>query len=246
MANLAAVLLISGCTVVSPGTARPSLGLAPRPVVGEPVKQILPNKEQLQKLLGQSFSQHPSFAPRWGINEMPDANRSDADASPYDCVGVTFMAQKSIYSGSKMHDFAFKYWAADDESVKVGRVMVAVVALRSSADADALFTKFSQQWQRCQGTSVVSHHADPEGIDKITGVQNSDSVLAAAVQDVDSGTGRILPWARSLGVRVNCIAEVQLIFFPGYDSPGVAGTGSPDTSAIAITRTMMDKVSELS
>jgi len=53
------------------------------------------------------------------------------------------------------------------------------------------------------------------------------------------------PQARAIGVRLNCIVEVEVVFF-GDRRPSDPGTGNPDTSATDIARAMMDRVSDLS
>jgi hypothetical protein len=53
------------------------------------------------------------------------------------------------------------------------------------------------------------------------------------------------PQARAVGVRFNCIVEVEVVFF-GDRRASDPGSASPDTSAVDIAHAMMDKVSELS
>lgn len=242
---LLAALLAAGCTVVADGTPHPAAGLAPRPVIGDQVKQVLPDAAQLAEVLGQSFALHPTFAPKWGIDNMPSGLASETDAAPHDCVGVVDMAQKSMYYGSDMQDFAMNVWAKADSHrvVKVLEVWVSVVALRTAADADRLFAKFSGQWQRCEGTVVTKPPKNnlAERRAKIVDVQVTDSLLTAGVRLLSDG-GPGLRAARALGVRANCVVEAALYF----DTRGGSGSGNPDTSAADIAHAMMDKVSALS
>jgi hypothetical protein len=53
------------------------------------------------------------------------------------------------------------------------------------------------------------------------------------------------PQSRAIGVRLNCLVEVEVVFF-GDRRPSDPGTGNPDASATDIARAMMDRVSELS
>ncbi|MGZ4514690.1 MAG: sensor domain-containing protein, partial [Mycobacterium sp.] len=52
------------------------------------------------------------------------------------------------------------------------------------------------------------------------------------------------PEARAIGVRGNCLVEVEIAFF-GSTSPSNEGSGDVHRSAIDIAHAMMDKVSGL-
>jgi hypothetical protein len=71
-------------------------------------------------------------------------------------------------------------------------------------------------------------------------VQEKDSVLAAAVDDLSSYM--MLPEARAIGVRVNCILEVEVIYFGRKDRDGSA---RHTPTAVNVARLLMDKVSSL-
>jgi hypothetical protein len=58
-------------------------------------------------------------------------------------------------------------------------VSEAVVALPTAADATALFGRFSQQWEKCQGQTVTTEPGFVVFSDKVTDVHIADSVLSA-------------------------------------------------------------------
>ncbi|WP_208863254.1 sensor domain-containing protein [Mycolicibacter icosiumassiliensis] len=137
------VLLAGGCTTVVSGTVRPAPGLAPTPVTGMAVRQVLLDDSELAKLTGQPFRSDPSIPPRFGgLDELPDAWES---AEPEDCVGAAVGGQRGVYSAARVRDVAHEFWdsSSDGDSPLTG-VGEAVIALDSAADADALFEKFVQ------------------------------------------------------------------------------------------------------
>jgi hypothetical protein len=53
------------------------------------------------------------------------------------------------------------------------------------------------------------------------------------------------PQSRAIGVRLNCLVEVEVVFF-GDRRSSDPGTGNPDTSATDIAHAMMDRVTRFS
>jgi hypothetical protein len=56
---------------------------------------------------------------------------------------------------------------------------------------------------------------------------------------------RPTPQARAIGVRLNCLVEVEVVFFGGR-RPSDPGSGNVDTSGVDVARALMDRVSALS
>ncbi len=255
MAFLLVVVLATGCTSVVAGNARPAAGLKPRPVTGQTVMRVLLDGGELSKLLGQSFTAKSEIPSRFGGPEM--LQPAFGVVSPVDCVGVTTMMEKSAYQSGQVKNVAREAWWNLRGPAKVISVAEGVVALSTAAEASALFEKFSQRWDNCDGTTVTIERPsiiiDRAGIsfsDKISDVRVADSVLAATVSIETrlSGSPPIgpRPAARAIGVRGNCLVEVDVAFF-STQSPTDPGSG-PDmnTSAVDIAHAMMDKVSALS
>ena len=249
---LVVAALATGCTVA--GTARPAPGLKPHPVTGQPVKKVLLDDGELSKLLGQSFETKTELPARFGGPEvLPPAFGA---VSPVNCIGVTSMMVKNAYQSGDVKNAARETWWNMRGPAKVISVAEGVVALSNTAGAAALFQEFSRQWRDCDGTTVTigrpSIITDRPAIvfsDTISDVRVADSVLAATLS-IDTQLPGIpssgpRPEARAIGVRGNCLVEVEIAFF-GSTSPSDEGSGDVHRSAIDIAHAMMDKVSGLS
>ncbi|CAJ1501519.1 sensor domain-containing protein [[Mycobacterium] holstebronense] len=240
---VAVVLLASGCTTVVSGTVRPAPGLAPTPVTGMAVRQVLLDDSELSKLTRQPFRSDPSLPPRFGgLDELPDAWES---AEPQDCVGAAVGGQRSVYSAARVRDAAHEFWDSSSDDSPLTGVGEAVIALDSAADADALFEKFVQQWGSCDGVVVTRDSgADSEASGEVTDVSNQDAVLVATVRtSVDGEAG--LRVSRALAARVNCIVDIDVFWFVEDDDHSGAPP-SGDTTAADLARAMLDKVRNLS
>ncbi|OBH17520.1 MULTISPECIES: sensor domain-containing protein [Mycolicibacter] len=243
-AAAALVLLVSGCTTVVSGTVRPAPGLAPTPVTGMAVRQVLLDDAELSKLAGQPFRSDPNLPPRFGgIDDLPDAWD---EAAPEDCVGAAVGGQKSVYGAAGVQDVAHEFWdstSAADDSPLTG-VGEAVIALATASDADALFAKFSQQWGHCDGVTVVRNGEGSDASGEITDVSITDTVLTATVRTtVDGEVG--LRVTRALAARVNCLVDVDVFWFVGEDDHADAPPPG-DTTAADLARAMLDKIRGLS
>jgi PknH-like extracellular domain len=112
------------------------------------------------------------------------------------------------------------------------------------ADANALFVRFSEQWKQCDGKTLTAPSSSFVE-NAITDARVKDSVVAASVSK-DSGEQSILhavPEVRAVGVRGNCLVEVEVAFVGSTD---LTDQPSAKTSAVDIAHAMMDKVSALS
>jgi hypothetical protein len=238
VAALVAVPLVAGCAVVIGGAGRPAAGMTPRPLTGQVIKQVLLDDGELSKLLAQSFKREPKLPPRFG---GPD-ELSPLPASPPECAGVSFPLFEAAYRSADVKTVAQEIWFDDRTAdAKVITVDEAVVALPTAADADALFAQFAEHWTQCKGTTVTRPSLtrfDPWTY-KVVDAQLADSVLAASEFEVAAPAIPLEPEpvARALGVRVNCLVEVEVSFFSDH---------SADTTAIDVAHRMMDKVSDLS
>lgn len=239
------MLLASGCTTVVAGTVRPAPGLAPTPVTGMAVRQVLLDDAELSKLVGQPFRSDPALPPRFGgVDELPDAW---GEADPQDCVGAAVGGQKAVYDSAGVQDVAHEFWDSNsttDDSPLTG-VGEAVIALPTAADADALFEKFAQQWGRCDGVTVTRHDersSDASG--EVTDVSTTGAVLTATVlTTVDGEVG--LRVSRAVAARVNCIVDVDVFWFVGEEDHADAPPPG-DTTAADLARAMLDKIRGLS
>ena len=144
---------------------------------------------------------------------------------------------------------ASESWWNDGDPAQVISVMEGVVALPSAAQAQELFAKFPPQWQQCAGKTTTEQTGPISTTTVIGDIHVADSVVAAT----NTATATLpnmpalqpTPQARAIGVRLNCLVEVEVVFF-GDRRPSDPGTANPDTSATDIAQAMMDKVSDLS
>ena len=97
--------------------------------------------------------------------------------------------------------------------------------------------------------SIITDRPSIVFLDTISDVRVADSVVAATLS-IDTQLPGIpstgpRPEARAIGVRGNCLVEVDVAFF-GSTSPSDQGSGDVHRTAIDIAHALMDKVSALS
>jgi hypothetical protein len=229
---LLVMLVAAACTRVVDGTVRPARGLAPRPLTGQTVTHVLLDEGELATLLGQSFTSKPGSPPRFGGRDQ----LYDVDSSPSGCAGVVFELQNSSYGPADVRNVAQEtWWIAGIRDAKVISVVESVAAVPTAAAADTVFAKFIQQWNGCNGATVTSDFGIGSALTSaISDVRAANSVLAATVK---SHVVTTVTSARAVGVRVNCVVEVDVAFFSDRNPAG---------TAVDIAHRMMDKVSSLS
>jgi PknH-like extracellular domain len=240
--------LAVGCGGVVAGTAKPAPNLKPRPLTGQTVSQVPLDDAALSRMLGQPFvaRQPPEFG---GPDKL---FQPDNQSSPADCRGVTMMLQKSVYESAGVKVVAYESWWNNGDPAQVISVMEGVVALPTAAQADALFAKFSKQWQQCNGTTNTDQTGPISTTNAISDVRVTDAskTIVAATNTATSVLPNMppllpTPQARALGVRLNCLVEVEVVFF-GDRRPSDPGSANLDTSGTDIAHAMMDRVSAFS
>lgn len=229
------VLLTGGCTTETSGTAGPASGLRPRPLTDPTVKQVLLDEAALSRMFHQHFNIDPEIPPRSGGRDI--LLNSYRKGSPADCVGVVTLLNSATYESAPVNYVAHETWWHTDDSASIVSVAEGVVALPTATEAAAQFTRFSEQWKKCNGTPVTLQAASLTFTDTVESVTEANSVVAASIaQGRATSTGSA---ARAIGLRGNCLIDVQVNFFS-------TATGDPQTSAVDIAHAMMDKVSALS
>jgi hypothetical protein len=242
VAPLVAVLLATGCTATTGGKAAPAPNLLPHPVTGSTVNQVLLDDAALSKLLDRSFQAVSQIPPVFGGAEMLQDDYPSA--APAECVGVVYMTQKSVYQSAKVENVAIEFWQQQGSSATAIDIAESVVAVSTIADANALFVRFAEQWKQCDGKTLTAPSSSFVA-NAITDARVKDSIVAASVSK-DPGEQSILhavPEVRAVGVRGNCLVEVEVAFVGSTD---LTDQQSAKTSAVDIAHAMMDKVSALS
>ncbi|ASW89813.1 sensor domain-containing protein [Mycobacterium marseillense] len=249
-ATLAALAaLVTGCGSVVDGTAKPAPNLKLRPLSGATVSKVPLDGAALSRMLDQTLiSREPAQV--GGPEKLYQVKRSTSQAG---CLGVTAMLQKSVYrSGpqpAQVQDVASESWWNNGEPAQVITVMEGVVTLPSAAQAQALFAQFSQQWQQCNGMTTSEQTGPISTTNVISDVRGTATTIAATKTATsvlpNMPALRPTPQARAIGVRSNCLVEVEVVFFGGRRSTD-PGSANINTSALDIARAMMDRVNALS
>jgi len=249
VAFLSVGLVATGCTVVTGGKAQSPPNLGPQSLTGQTIRQVLLGDKTLSRILQQPFIIDSRLPPQFG---GPEALRGFGSPAPADCLGVAEMLHQSVYPSGKVNDVALENWRHAAVPVKVTGVKEGVVSLPTPADANALFSSFAEQWQRCDGQALVLPDPILRLKAKLTNIQVTPSVLAGTVSiafassSPDEGAIRE---GRAIGVRGNCLVEVEVDYF---NAPSNAPSGSPQGSgaanaaAVDVAQAMMDRVSALS
>ena len=234
-----------GCGPVVDGTAKPAPNLKPRPLSGLVVKKVLLDGRALSTMLGQPFvARAPA---KFGGADILDQREAPPESA--DCLEVTAMLQNSVYGSANVQSVASMSWWNDGDPAQVISVMEGVVTLPSAAEAQALFATFPDQWRHCKDRTTTEQTGPISTSTVINDIRVTDSVVAA----MNTATATLpnmpalqpTPQSRAIGVRLNCIVEVEMVFF-GDRRPSDPGSANPDTSAVDVAQAMMDKVSELS
>lgn len=245
-ALVAIVLAVAGCSATIAGTARPAATVTPGSLSERTIRRVLLGRSALSRIVKQPMTVDPRFPPSFG---GPETLQGKSSGSADDCIGVAVMLQRSVYQDSDVKGVALKTWQPEARSAPVTRVKEGVVSLPKAADANALFERFSQQWQKCDGKALNLSGGAPFGLEvKISGVQVASSVLAATVSmgfNLASPLPASIPAGRALGVRDNCLIEVEVDFVNTF-GPLSQGQGDINSSALDIAQVMRDKVSALS
>jgi hypothetical protein len=245
VALLSIGLVVAGCTVLTGGKAQIAPRFIPRSVTGLTITQVLLGDSMLSRILNQPFTIDPRIPPRFGGPETLQDFGSD---SPTECLGVAEMLHQSVYQSSKVNHVAVEAWRHAARSTELTGVKEGVVSLASPADANALFSRFSQQWQRCDGQELLLPDPVLRLKAKISSIEVAPSVLAGTVSVGFAAPGShdaSVPAGRALGVRDNCLVEVEVDYF-NASPPSPQESGAIEATAVGIAKIMMDKVSELS
>jgi hypothetical protein len=238
-------LLATACTVVTGGKAQAPPSVEPKPLIGEAITQVLVGDHTLSRILNQPFVIDSRLPPRFG---GPEALQHVGSSSPGGCLGVAEMLHQSVYGASNVNDVAVEAWRHAARPAQLTSIKEGVVSLGTAAEAHALFARFAQQWQSCDGHTVSLPDAVFRLKAEIANVQVAPSVLAGTVLIAfDSGHAdpTAIPAGRAIGVRGNCLVEVEVDFF-NASARALDGSSITNATAFDIAHLMMERVSALS
>jgi hypothetical protein len=220
------VALLVGCSHVVDGTAGPAAKAL----------HVLPTDEQISEAVGNGLSNF-GFQPFVGGAEiLPDGFRTDAEASPIACIGVTDTTVRVVYEATPMVEAARESYFTLDQHVAVTGADAAVIRMASANDAQRVFDDAAQQWRGCDGKSVdkrLRGATNAEVFADISDVSAAGSILLASLRTRPGPDGPTSLYGRAIGVRADTIVEVSLAVTPD---------GQPGSRAEAVARAMLDKV----
>jgi hypothetical protein len=229
VAVLVVLSAATGCTRVVEGSLRPAAGLAPRPLHRADIQKALLGEAELGRLFGQSFVTDPDLPPASGGPDLLQANVY----APPQCGGVADILIDDMYSGAQVRDVTRDDWLDSGDNPVVIAAHEAVVGLPTTAAAATHFDSLTRRWRACDGASTTID-GDANFTFRISHIDDRNSVLAA---DVDHVSDEVtIAGTRAVGVRANCIVEVDLIY---YDRDK-AGRQVPTAADVA--HRIMDKV----
>ncbi|QLL05845.1 sensor domain-containing protein [Mycobacterium vicinigordonae] len=237
IAGLSALLLATACTSKVDGAPRrdqPKVGVS-----SIPLGQIMPTDAEIRAAVGNDLQHHPT--PSEGTAEiLPDGIRSDADAAPFKCVGVTEPRLRAVYEKAPVRGVAYQSYWNYGLNVAATAATTSAMRLASTTEAQQLFDSFVQQWRNCSGSTVTMQVPDSGETylySKITDVRVGGPVLSATVISWGNRDAPQHPVERAVGVAADVIIDVQV-----NDSPNAQS----DTRAIDLVKAMARKVSSTS
>jgi hypothetical protein len=199
---------------------------------------VLPTDDEITAAVGNGLSTF-GFQPFVGGSEiLPDGFRTDADASPIACIGVTDTTMRVGYEATPLVEAARQSYFTLDPHVGVTGADAAVIRMASAADAQRVFDDSVRRWQGCDGKTVdkrLRGATNAEVFADIGDVAASGPLLSATLHTRPGPNGPTSLYQRVLGVRADTIVEVSLAVTPNGERGSAA-------RAAAVAQAMIDKV----
>ena len=219
----ATLVLAAGCGHAVDGDARAAATAV----------EVLPTEDEISGAVGNRLNTY-DFRPFVGGAEiMPDGFRTDADATPIACVGVTDTMTKLTYETGDIVKAARQSYFSLAPGTTASGADAAVVRFATPTEASGRFSAFVAQWHACDGKTVVKH-VGANGADvvaSISRVVDDGGLLTADVTTRQGAAARDVHYARALALRDATIVEVSL-----------ALTAKDDGAAARVATLMIDKV----
>lgn len=229
------LLLLIGAVTVAAGCAHGVNGVA------QPARTavtVLPSEDEMTSAVGNRLSSF-GFRPFvGGLEIMPDGFRTDVDAAPIGCIGVTDTMMRVTYEPDDVLEAARQSYFNWDQGVDVSGADAAVVRLANADDAKRAFDGFVQQWHACDGKTVLKHLRGTTNSDvnaTVSDVAVSGSMMTATVSTRQGPRVPASHYQRALAVRGDTIVEVSLAV------SNVRRHGPPE-DAIRAAQAMLNKV----
>ncbi len=231
MALLGSIVVTAGCARDVDGVAHPATTAV----------TLLPTVDEMTAAVGNPLSTF-GFQPFiGGVEILPDGYRTEADASPIDCVAVTDTAMRVVYEPTPVLEAARQSYFNWDEGVGVSGADAAVVRLGRTTDAESTFGDFVTRWKQCDGKTVIKQLRganDSELVAVISDVTFEGQIVSATVSTREGPYSPTSTYQRALGTRGNAIVEASL----GLTDSGLRET-DPHAAAKAV-KVILDKVAD--
>jgi hypothetical protein len=200
--------------------------------------KVLPSEDEITAAVGNALSTF-DFKPFVGGPEiLPDGFRTDAEASPIACIGVTDTTVRVIYEATPMIEAARQSYFTLNQSATITGADAAVVRMAPTADAQRVFDDSVRRWRSCNDKIVdkrIGGASNAEVLADISDVTAAGPLLSATLRTRPRPNGPTSIYQRVLGVRSDTIVEVSLAVTAEAESGSAA-------RAAAVARAMLDKV----
>jgi PknH-like extracellular domain len=222
------VTLSAGCGSQVDGAAEPAAKAL----------KVLPTEDEITAAVGNGLSTF-DFRPFVGGPEiLPDGFRTNADASPIACIGVTDTTMRVVYEATPMVEAARQSYFTLNQSAAITGADAAVIRMAPAAGAQRVFDDSVRQWRSCADKIVDKHiggASNAEVLADISDVAVTGPLLSATLHTRPRPDGPTSAYQRVLGVRSDTIVEVSLAVTSAAESGSAA-------RAAAVARAMLDKV----
>lgn len=194
--------------------------------------QVLPDEAELSRAVGHPVELDETATPIGGPSDLRNTRPVISKLLEADCLGVVSALEQRTYSTTSVQAVTY---STEPEAT------YGVVLLSSPETADAAFTGMSEQWQRCDGRTVVDSSGDHPVKNLIHQVTTTQDVPSARVLVTsDSPTGIPAQVTRALGVSEDCIVEAELFVAGDPNDPDI--TTLTTDNVIGLVLTMMANV----
>jgi hypothetical protein len=204
------LLLLVGAVTIAAGCAHGIDGVA-QPA--QTAVTVLPSEDEMTSAVGNRLSSF-GFQPFvGGLEIMPNGFRTDGDAAPIGCIGVTDTMMRVTYEPDDVLEAARQSYFNWTQGVDVSGADAAVVRLANADDAKATFGRFVRQWQGCDGRTVHKHLRGVTNVDldaAVSDVAVAGPMLTASVKTRQGPNAPTSYYRRALAVRGDSIVEVSL------------------------------------
>jgi PknH-like extracellular domain len=220
--------MLLGCSSQVDGTAKPAAKAL----------KVLPTEDEMTAAVGNglsTFDFHPFVG---GPEILPDGFRTDAEASPIACIGVTDTTMRVVYEATPMIEAARQSYFTLNQRAAITGADAAVIRMAPAADAQKVFDDSVRRWRNCDEKIVdkrLGGAANAEVLADISDVAVAGPLLSATLHTRPSPDGPTSTYQRVLGVRSDTIVEVSLAVTSAAESGSAA-------RAAAVARAMLDKV----